>query len=154
MAEVPLHKTWVANLLSDDLDANLYAVQMLSFAVMVGQNLDSKLMVYLVPLLNQNEFSVDWLASQRMKSICGMMGPLGQRPNFAKMLCYLAIAICDHHAWAVLDKEEDLKQLLGVDYWAIQVVLRHAFDRNPVSYYTGFPVFMSKFFGDKGYHCW
>jgi len=94
----------------------LYAFWMLCFAVMVGQNLDSELTVHLVPCLNWNELSVDWLASQSMKSICGMLGPLGQRPNFAKMLCSLVIAIHDHHGGVVPNNEEDLEQLLGVDY--------------------------------------
>jgi len=138
MAEVPPHKTWVTSLCPEDLDANLFAFRVLSFAVMVGQNLDSELAVHLVPLLIWNEFSVDWLASWSIKSIRGMLEPLGLRPNVAKMLCNLAIAICHHHGGVVPNREEDLEHLPGADFRAIQLVLRHGFDQNPVSYYAVF----------------
>jgi len=76
MQEVPSHKTWVTSLHPADPYANLFAFWVLSFAVVVGQNLGSELTVHLVPLLIQNEFSADWLASQSIKSICGMLGLL------------------------------------------------------------------------------
>jgi len=85
--------------------------------------LDSELVVHFVPLLIQNEFSVDWLASWSIKLICGMLGPLGLRPNVAKMLCNLAVAICHHHDGVVPNREEDLEHLPGVDFWAMQLVL-------------------------------
>jgi len=79
MQEVPSCKTWVTSLHPEDLDVNLFAFWVLSFAVMVGQNLDSELMVHLVPLLIQKEFSVDWLTPWSIKPICGMLGLLGLR---------------------------------------------------------------------------
>jgi len=62
-----------------------------------------------------------------------MLGPLGQRPDFAEMLINLAVAICDHHNGVVPDSEDELEHLPGVDYHAIQLVLRHGFDQNPVN---------------------
>jgi len=56
---------------------------------------------------------------------------------FAKTLCNLAVAICDHHGVVVPNKEEDLEQLPGVDFQAIQLILRHVVDRNLVIYYAG-----------------
>jgi len=131
----------------------LFAFWVLSFAVMAGQNLDPELTVHLVTLLIQNEFSVDWLAPQSIKLICGMLGPLGLRQNVAEMLCNLAFAIHDHHGGVVPNREEVLEQLPGVDFWVIQLVLRLGFDQNPVSYYAVFFFiwwFMSNVGGVKG----
>jgi len=105
---------------------------------MVKQNLDSELVVHLVPLLIWNEFSVDWLVSQSIKLIHGLLGPLGLRSNVAKTLHNLAVVICDCHAGAVPNREEVPEQLLGVDFWVIQLVSRHGFDQNLVSYYAVF----------------
>jgi len=136
MAEAPLHKTWVTSLCPEDPDANLFAFWVLSFAVMVGQNLDSELVVHLVPLLIWNEFSVDWLVSQSIKLIHGLLGPLGLRSNVAKTLHNLAVAIHHHHGGVVPTREEISEHLLGVEFWVIQLVLRHGVDQNQVSYYA------------------
>jgi len=133
LADVPVHRTWVGSLHNGNLDANLYAFWVLSFASMVGQHLDSELLMHLVPLLNWNEFSVNWLASQSIKSISHMLGLLGQRPDFAEMLINLAVAIRDCHNGVVPDSEDELDHLPGVNYHAIQLVLRHGFDQNPVN---------------------
>ena len=40
-----------------------------------------------------------------------MLGPLGQRPDFAETLINLAVAIRDHHNGVVPYSEDELEQL-------------------------------------------
>jgi len=86
-----------------------------------------------------------------------MLGPLGQRPVFAEILLNLAVAIWDYHGGVVPDSEEELGKLPGINFNAIQLVLRHGFDRNLVSnnaYWISSGVFvLILFWCDKENHC-
>ena len=81
---------------------------------------------------HEQAFSVDWLLNIDENVLDTKLG--FSRCTFAKMLMYLAEAICDQHDDQIPFNYDDLLHLPGIDDRAAMLYLNYSADRSGVSF--------------------
>jgi len=123
------------------------AFRILCFASLMGKAHDALLRVYLVPILIQKDFSVDWLANNSAEYIASQLNLLGTKPVFVKILKDVSVSIWDDHKGKVPDNLddllskvpdnlEDLLSILGIRLCSACLTLQDAFNQLKMSFGT------------------
>jgi len=99
------------------------------FEYLMGKVHDAMLRAYLVPVLTQKDFSVNWLVSNSVEFIQSQLNALGKKPEFSRIMKDVAVCIQDDNHYQVLDTLDDLLSIPGIKSCSASLMLQYAFNQ-------------------------